>query len=112
MTEDAEYILVAYGTVARVCRSAVDILRERGIKAGLFRPVTLFPYPTNRLYQIADKEELKYFLSVELSMGQMVEDLKLAVNGKKKVKFFGKVGGNVMSPEEIVDNLVSKIEEN
>lgn len=107
--EDAEIVLVAYGTVARICKSAVEILRNEGIKAGLFRPITLYPYPEKALSDLAAKKNTRKFVAVELSMGQMVEDLRLAVNGKKEVLFMGKVGGNVMSPEDIV-NFVKKSE--
>jgi 2-oxoglutarate/2-oxoacid ferredoxin oxidoreductase subunit alpha len=107
--EDAEIVLVAYGTVARICKSAVEILRNEGIKAGLFRPITLYPYPEKALSDLAAKKNTRKFVAVELSMGQMVEDLRLAVNGEKEVLFMGKVGGNVMSPEDIV-NFVKKSE--
>ncbi len=102
MTDDAEIVLAAYGTVARICKSAVDELRERGIKAGLVRPITLFPFPYEQINRIARQESVKRFMAVELSMGQMVEDLKLAVNGLKDVGFYGRTGGNVMTEEEII----------
>ena len=102
MTDDAEIVLAAYGTVARICKSAVDELRERGVKAGLVRPITLFPFPYEQINRIARQESVKRFMAVELSMGQMVEDLKLAVNGLKDVGFYGRTGGNVMTEEEII----------
>jgi 2-oxoglutarate/2-oxoacid ferredoxin oxidoreductase subunit alpha len=104
--EDAEYLLVAYGTSARVCQKAVQIARERGIKAGLLRPITLFPFPAKRLNELADK--VKGMLSVEMSAGQMVEDVLLSVNGKVPVYHFGRMGGIVTTPEEVVENLKSK----
>lgn len=107
MTDDAEVVIAAYGTVARIAKSAVNMLREKGIKAGLFRPITLYPYPTDALSKLADKESVKKFVTVELSMGQMVEDVRLSVNGKKPVVFFGRSGGNVMTSEDIAD-FVSK----
>ena len=99
-TDDADYIIVAYGTTARIAKNAVKALRTEGIKAGLIRPITLWPFPTEVIGKAADKA--KAFLSVEMSTGQMVEDVKLAVNGKKDVFFFGRTGGMVPTPAEIV----------
>jgi 2-oxoglutarate ferredoxin oxidoreductase subunit alpha len=104
--EDAEYLFVAYGTSARVCQKSVQIAREQGIKAGLLRPITLFPFPTKRLNQLADK--VNGMLSVEMSAGQMVEDVLLSVNGKVPVYHFGRMGGIVTTPEEVVENLKLK----
>ncbi len=104
--EDAEYLLVAYGTSARVCQKAVQIAREQGIKVGLLRPITLFPFPTKRIKELADR--VKGMLSVEMSAGQMVEDVLLAVNGKVPVYHFGRMGGIVTTPEEVVESLKSK----
>lgn len=100
-TEDAEVVLVAYGTVARICKAAVDLLRAQGIKAGLLRPITLYPFPSAALNELASNKQVKKFLTVELSMGQMVEDVRLAVNGKVPVEFYGRAGGNVMMPEDV-----------
>jgi Pyruvate:ferredoxin oxidoreductase and related 2-oxoacid:ferredoxin oxidoreductases, alpha subunit len=105
--EDAEYLLVAYGTSARVCQKSVQLARQQGIKAGLLRPITLFPFPTKRINALAGK--VKGILSVEMSAGQMVEDVLLAVNGKVPVRHFGRMGGIVTTPEEVVENLKSKI---
>lgn len=107
MTEDAEYLFVAYGLSARICHKAAIIAREKGIKAGLFRPVTLFPYPYKKLNELAGK--VKLMLTVELNAGQMVEDVRLAVNGKIPVEFYGRLGGMVPTPEEIVKNLENLI---
>jgi 2-oxoglutarate ferredoxin oxidoreductase subunit alpha len=107
LCDDAEYLYVAYGTSARVTQKAVQIARAEGIKAGLLRPVTLFPFPSKRISELAGK--LKGILAVEMSLGQMVEDVLLAVNGKVPVKHFGRVGGIVPTPEEVVDNLKCKI---
>jgi 2-oxoglutarate ferredoxin oxidoreductase subunit alpha len=104
--EDAEYLLVAYGTSARVCQKSVQLAREQGIKAGLLRPITLFPFPTKRIKELAGK--VKGMLSVEMSAGQMVEDVLLSVNGKVPVYHFGRMGGIVTTPEEVVENLKSK----
>lgn len=105
MTEDADYIIVAYGTIARVAKTAIAALRRDGIKVGLIRPITLWPFP-NEVFQKA-AETVKGFLAVEMSMGQMVEDVRLAVNGKKPVNFFGRTGGVIPSPDEIYDAILS-----
>lgn len=100
--EDAEIVFVAYGSVARICKSAVLELRAQGIKAGLIRPITLYPFPTDVIVKTADKACAKKFITVEMSMGQMVEDVRLAVNGKKPVEFYGRCGGNIMMPADLV----------
>ena len=99
-TEDADFILTAYGSVARICKNAIDALREEGIKVGLIRPITLWPFP-KEAYQEHTKNA-KGVLSVEMSMGQMVEDVKLAIDGKVPVHFFGRTGGNIPYPNEII----------
>src|SRR3954453_3727127 len=105
-TEDAELIVVGYGIVARVLRSAVDEARRQGIKVGLFRPITLWPFPSEELVNAASRAAK--ILTIELSNGQMVEDVRLALNGRRPVEFYGRVGGNVPAVEE----LLAKIEEN
>ncbi len=105
--EDAEYLFVAYGTSARVCQKSVHLAREQGIRAGLLRPITLFPFPTKRINKLADK--VKMMLSVEMSAGQMVEDVLLSVNGKVPVYHFGRMGGIIPAPDEVVESLKSKI---
>lgn len=102
MLDDAEYVFVAYGSVARICKAAVVALRAEGIKAGLLRPITLYPYPTEAVAAAAKKDCVKKFITVELSMGQMVEDVRLAVSGLKPVEFYGRSGGNVMMPADLV----------
>lgn len=102
-TEDAEYLLVAYGTSARVCQKSVQLARAEGIKVGLLRPITLYPYPSERINKLADR--VKGMLSVEMSAGQMVEDVLLAVNGKVPVYHFGRMGGVITAPEEVVESL-------
>jgi len=99
--EDAEHIIVAYGCMARICESTVEHARKEGIKLGLLRPITLFPFPTKEIQKLVP--QLKSMMSVELSAGQMVEDVRLAVNGKIPVNFFGRLGGIVPSPEEVLD---------
>ncbi|NCA93031.1 hypothetical protein EOM82_07335 [bacterium] len=98
--EDADYVIVAYGTVSRIARSAIDTLKEKGIKVGLIRPITLWPYP-KKAFDLIPKT-CKGILVAEMSMGQMLEDVKLAIEMKKPVRFYGRCGGNVMTPEDIV----------
>lgn len=105
--DDAEYMLVAYGSSSRICQKAVSIAREKGIKVGLLRPITLFPYPTKIIQEMASK--VKGFLAVEMSAGQMVEDVRLAVNGKVPVEHFGRFGGMIPTPNEVVKALEEKI---
>lgn len=107
MCEDADYLFVAYGTSARVCQKSVQLAREQGLKAGLLRPITLFPFPSKRINELAGK--VKYILSVEMSAGQMVEDVQLAVNGKVPVSHYGRMGGMVITPEEVIEDLKLKI---
>jgi len=99
-TEDAEILLVGYGIVSRVLRSAVQLLRKQGIKAGLFRPITVWPFPAKALVQAASR--VQKVLVVELSNGQMVEDVRLSLNGKVPVDFYGRGGGNVPSTDELL----------
>jgi 2-oxoglutarate ferredoxin oxidoreductase subunit alpha len=107
-TKDAEFLLIAYGLTSRICHKAVEIGREKGLKIGLLRPITLFPYPSEKINKLADK--LKGILTVELNAGQMVEDVKLAVNGKIPVEYYGRMGGIIPTPEEILTNLESFME--
>jgi 2-oxoglutarate ferredoxin oxidoreductase subunit alpha len=104
---DADYLLVAYGTSARICQKSVQLARAEGLKAGLLRPITLFPFPSKRIREIADKVSL--MVSVEMSAGQMVEDVLLSVNGKVPVYHFGRMGGIIPTPDEVVAFLKSKI---
>ncbi len=108
LCDDAEIVIVAYGTVARISKSAVNELRQRGLKVGLVRPITLYPYPEKIINDIAKQECTRKFLTIELSMGQMVEDVRLAVNGLKPVDFYGRTGGNVMTPDDIVNYVLAK----
>jgi 2-oxoglutarate ferredoxin oxidoreductase subunit alpha len=105
--EDADYIFVAYGCSSRICQTAIKIAREKGIKVGLLRPITLYPFPTKAIQELIPTT--KGFLSVELSAGQMVEDVKLAVNGACPVEHFGRLGGVIHTAEEIVEALEQKI---
>jgi len=109
-TQDAEYLFIAYGLSARICHKAMDLARAKGIKAGLFRPITLFPFPYDRLKELA--AGVKVMMSVELNTGQMVEDVRLAVAGSVPVAFYGRLGGMVPTPEEIVHQLETLIQNN
>ena len=106
-TEDAEVLLVGYGIVSRVLLSTVEALRKEGVKAGLFRPITLWPYPTKALLEAAAR--VQKVLVVELSNGQMVEDVRLALNGKVPVEFYGRVGGNVPSVAELRQQVFTRM---
>ncbi|HOC05689.1 MAG TPA: 3-methyl-2-oxobutanoate dehydrogenase subunit VorB [Bacillota bacterium] len=99
-TDDAELVFVAYGTTARIVKSVVNKLRDQGIKAGLLRPITIFPFPEKAFALLPDT--VKAFLAVEMSAGQMVEDVRLAVNGKCPVHFCGRTGGIIPTPAEII----------
>jgi len=107
MCEDAEYLLVAFGSSARICQKACQIAREKGIKLGLLRPITLWPFPTKAIAEYANK--VKAMLTVELNAGQMVEDVRLAVNGKVPVEHYGRLGGIVYTPDEIVEAVKNKL---
>jgi len=104
--EDADIAIVAYGTSSRISQKAIQIAREKGIKVGLLRPITLYPFPTKRIAELTS--QVKGFLSVEMSAGQMVEDVRLAVNGKTPVEHFGRMGGIIPSAEEIVEAIETK----
>ncbi len=105
-TEGAEFILCAYGTVARVCKAAVRILEEEGVKVGLVRPITLWPFPTEAVRDAVAQESVKGALTVEMSDGQMLEDVRLAVNGAKPVEFMGKAGSIIPTAEEIAERIL------
>lgn len=101
LTDDADIVVAAFGAAARIVRSAVNVAREKGIRAGLFRPITLWPYPAEALSSL----DAKAFLTVEFNMGQMVEDVRLAVNGAAPVSFFGKCGGVIPTPDEVLQQI-------
>jgi len=108
MIDDADIVLVAFGLSSRICQKAVDITREKGIKVGLHRPITLYPYPYERLKELAVKVD--FIMSVEMNAGQMVEDVKIAVEGKVPVYFKGRMGGMIPTPEDIVEEIEMIIE--
>ena len=99
--DDADYIIVAFGSLARICLKAQEMAREEGIKVGILRPITLWPFPSEIIAEYAKK--VKGIISIELNAGQMVEDIRLAVNGAIEVKFYGRLGGIVPTPDEILD---------
>ena len=101
MTEDAEIVITAYGTPARIAITAAENLRKKGIKAGVFRPITLWPFPFKRLKEIASQDSVKVLLDVEMSTGQMLDDVNLAVAERKPVKFYGRYGGVIPTVSEI-----------
>lgn len=104
--DDADFLLVAYGSSARICQKVVELARDRGKKVGLLRPQTLFPFPTKEIARRARR--LKGIMSVELSAGQMVEDVRLAVNGKVPVYHYGMLGGKIHSPDDVLKVLEEK----
>jgi len=106
LTDDAEVVLIAYGITARICRTAVEMARKNGIKAGLFRPITLWPYPKKQLAALADKTDR--FMVVELNMGQMVDDVKVAIDCRKPVSFYGRTGGMMPTPEDVLEAIMKK----
>lgn len=101
-TEDADIILVSYGTMSRVCRSVVDNLRKENKKIGMIRPITLWPFPEK---EFKNNNNCKMYISIEMSMGQMIDDIKLACECKVPVKFFGKAGGIVPTSHEIIEHI-------
>ncbi len=108
MTDDAEILLVGYGIVSRVLRSTVEQARAQGLRVGLFRPITLWPFPSRPLADIANR--CRFVQVVEMSLGMMVEDVKLALNGRVPVELYNRVGGNVPSAEEVHTQLLSRME--
>ena len=103
LTEDCDVLVCAFGATARVAKSAVNDARAQGIKAGLFRPKTLWPFPVKEINEAA--KNAKKLLSVEMSMGQMIEDIKLAINCSKPVEFFGRTGGVIPTPAEVLGEI-------
>jgi len=105
MTDDADYLLVAYGTSSRICRSALRALRKEGVKVGLFRPITLWPFPKKELAKAA--EGVKKVLTVEMSAGQMIEDVQLTLKGGKDIDFYGRTAGMLPDIDEIIRRVKS-----
>jgi 2-oxoglutarate ferredoxin oxidoreductase subunit alpha len=101
MTDNAELILVAYGTAARIAKGAIKHLREAGLRVGLFRPISLWPFPTNELRDLAKR--IENFLVFEMSTGQMLEDVRLALQGRARIGFYGRPGGVVPTPVQLAN---------
>jgi 2-oxoglutarate ferredoxin oxidoreductase subunit alpha len=104
---DYKTLIVSYGTMSRVCKTAIDNMKDEGIEVGMIRPQTLFPFPEKAVYEAASKESCKIVVSIEMSMGQMVEDVERSVKGKIPVRWYGKCGGDVPTPEEVVEAVKS-----
>jgi 2-oxoglutarate ferredoxin oxidoreductase subunit alpha len=107
MCEDAEYLFVAYGSSSRIAQKAIKLGREKGIKAGLLRPITLYPFPSEAIRRLS--QQVKGILSLEMSAGQMIEDIRLSVDCEMKVEHFGRMGGVIHSPAEALQALEEKI---
>ena len=108
-TDDCEYLIVAFGSVARICQKAIEEAREEGIKVGLLRPITLWPFPTKEICRLG--KQVKKILVVELNAGQMIEDVRLSLDYKIPVRHFGRMGGIVMDPDEVLVALKNLINE-
>jgi len=106
---DYQLLIVSYGTMSRVCRTAIDQLKEEGIEIGMIRPQTLFPFPLEAIHDAAIKESCQRVVSIEMSMGQMVEDVERSVLGQRPVEWFGKCGGDIPTPEEIINFIKSRV---
>ncbi len=107
---DYEILVVSYGTMSRICKTAIDDLAAEGVKVGLVRPISLYPFPYEAVKSAACRDSVKTVISIEMSMGQMVEDVKLAVEGRKPVGFYGRAGGIVPSPEEVLQAIRKQLE--
>ncbi len=107
MCDDADYVIVAFGSASRIAEKSIEMAREEGLKVGLFRPITLWPFPTDAIRELAKGK--KGILVAEINAGQMIEDVLLAVNGSLPVEHFGRLGGIVPEPEEIVNALKQKL---
>jgi len=104
---DADILLIAYGSVSRIARASVDTLREKGLKAGLIRPITLWPFSDEEIMRFTS--QCSDFFVIEMSSGQMVDDVKIAVQDNKKVHFYGRTGGGVPTEEEIVEKVKTTV---
>jgi 2-oxoglutarate/2-oxoacid ferredoxin oxidoreductase subunit alpha len=102
---DYRVLIVSYGTMSRVCRTVIDNFRQAGVEIGMVRPQTLFPFPKQAVFDAASKASCRALISVEMSMGQLVEDVELSVRGIKPVHWYGKCGGEVPTPEEVMEEI-------
>ncbi len=100
---DYQVLITSYGTMSRVCRTAIDMLKEEGIEVAMLRPKTLFPFPEKAVFDASGKDSCQAVISIEMSMGQMVEDVERCVKGRRPVEFYGECGGDIPSPEKIID---------
>jgi 2-oxoglutarate ferredoxin oxidoreductase subunit alpha len=100
---DYQVLIVSYGTMSRVCKTSIDMMKEQGLEVGLLRPKTLFPFPEKEIYDAATKTSCKSVISIEMSMGQMVEDVERCIKGKREVDFYGECGGDIPTPEKIIE---------
>ncbi|MBQ7627584.1 MAG: 3-methyl-2-oxobutanoate dehydrogenase subunit beta, partial [Clostridiales bacterium] len=107
MDDDPEIVITAFSTCSRISRNVIRQARDMGIKVGMIRPITLWPFPSKPIAEAADMPSVKGFIDVELNAGQMIEDVRLAVNGKKPVYFHGRMGGNLPMQKEILDKIVA-----
>ncbi|MGD8740734.1 MAG: transketolase C-terminal domain-containing protein, partial [Desulfobacterales bacterium] len=107
---DYSVLLVSYGTMSRVCRTAIDNLKDQGVEIGMIRPQTLFPFPKTAIYDAAGKQGCRAVLTVEMCMGQMVEDVERSVAGQLPVHWYGKCGGEVPTPEEVMEEIRKIVE--
>ena len=107
-TDDCEYLIVAFGSVARICQKAMEEARERGLKVGILRPITLWPFPTEEVKRLSKK--VKAILVVELNAGQMIEDVRLSLEDRVPVHHYGRMGGIVMDPADVLEALNNIIE--
>ena len=105
--EGAEYIITAFGTVARIAKSAINELKEQGIKVGLVRPITVWPFPYDAVAKVVAADSVKAVLDVELNEGQMLQDIKIAVSGAKPIDFYGHYGSQMPTTDEIVAKIIS-----
>ena len=99
---DYKVLIVSYGTMSRVCKTSIDMMKEQGIEVGLLRPKTLFPFPEKPVFEAATKASCKSVISIEMSMGQMVEDVERCVKGRREVDFYGECGGDIPTPEKVI----------
>ncbi|MDE5623005.1 MAG: 3-methyl-2-oxobutanoate dehydrogenase subunit VorB [Alistipes sp.] len=106
--DDADYVIVAFGSSARICSATIEMARAEGLKVGLLRPITLYPFPSKQIAELAARG-VKGFLSAELNAGQMVEDVRLAVNGLAPVEHYGRQGGMLFNPDEVLAALKDKL---
>ena len=107
LTEDAELVIVAFGASSRVARSAINMARAEGIKVGLIRPITVWPFPDRAIENTISTA--KRYLCVEMNMGQMIEDVRLVVNGRRPVEFYGRTGGMIPTPTEVYEQIKALI---